>query len=464
MAGKKTVGEKVGDAAESAIDAVKDTLGGAADKAGDVAGAGVDAAKGALGAVGGMLGGIAGKAQDVAGDAVDAAKGAAVKVGDAVEGAVDKAVDVIDGVVDDVKEAVAPAKTRAKPKAAATVAAGAAIAAATSAAAAAATQASGAGASGSAPTGGSVVPVGGAVVGARSGGGGEPPASGGSGDGSLPPLSARLKEAEERRPGPGLLWPAIGVASLGLLAYVGWYTIGNGQGTIFTPKTPPPVVAAPAPAPAAPSLPGWLAAIGERLKGQFGWLGLGARGDTVIASGEAPDAAAKANALGALETDIKAAAEGAKAILVDNITVKGSTDAPVGAAVATLGDAPDVAACAKAFTDTMAGRTINFSTGGAEINADSGRLLDALTGVATACRAHRIEVAGHTDTVGDPAKNLALSQARADAVKAYWTGKGVPAEGLAATGYGETRPMEDLGDQQASEKNRRIEFAVTAAP
>jgi outer membrane protein OmpA-like peptidoglycan-associated protein len=83
--------------------------------------------------------------------------------------------------------------------------------------------------------------------------------------------------------------------------------------------------------------------------------------------------------------------------------------------------------------------------------------------VATACKAHKIEIGGHTDSVGKPENNQALSQKRADAVKAYWTAKGVAAAGLVATGFGETKPLEAVGDETANEKNRRIEFTVTAA-
>jgi outer membrane protein OmpA-like peptidoglycan-associated protein len=160
---------------------------------------------------------------------------------------------------------------------------------------------------------------------------------------------------------------------------------------------------------------------------------------------------------------VKATPEGANSDIIDNITVKGTTLTPIGAALAALGPNPDVAACNTAFATTMAGRTINFSTGGASIGGDNASLLNTLTAVANACKAHKIEVAGHTDSVGKPENNQALSQKRADAVKTYWTTKGVAAEGLVATGYGETKPVEPVADETANAKNRRIEFTVTDA-
>jgi outer membrane protein OmpA-like peptidoglycan-associated protein len=72
----------------------------------------------------------------------------------------------------------------------------------------------------------------------------------------------------------------------------------------------------------------------------------------------------------------------------------------------------------------------------------------------------RIEVSGHTDNVGKPEDNLALSQARADAVKAYLVGKGVAAERIVAKGYGDANPRADNKTRKGKAKNRRIEFNV----
>lgn len=70
---------------------------------------------------------------------------------------------------------------------------------------------------------------------------------------------------------------------------------------------------------------------------------------------------------------------------------------------------------------------------------------------------HRVE--GHTDTVGDDAKNKLLSQARALAVAKWLVAKGIDCNRLVAVGFGESRPKvspEKTDDDKAT--NRRVEF------
>lgn len=469
----------------------KEVVDGAIDKATEVASTGVDAAKGALGAVGGAIGGLGKKAkaaaakavdvagdaaqsaknavegavdaaQDVAGGAIDKAKELAAGAGDIVEGVADKVGDVVGDVTKGAKDLVGDVADKVGDVATGAVGAVGTLAdGAVDLTKAAASQvgevagdavdaAKGVGgaaiAGGAAVIGGAAALAGGLGKGVKDVAGDALGVAGGVAGGAIGAVTGAVDEVSGKK--SGILLPLLAMTAIGgLLAYglVTW----AGKGA----KVEAPVVGA-------ISAPSWFAGLGDKFKAQFPWLKLDFKGGSVVASGEAADAAARDAALKAVETEI-GAGEGKGASVIDAITVLGSKEKPVGAALAALGANPDVAACGTAFTDTMAGRTINFATGKAVISADSGALLSALTGIATACKAHKIEIAGHTDAKGNPEANKALSQARADAVKAFWTSKGVAAEGLTATGYGADKPIDATGTAEADAKNRRVEFVVS---
>jgi OOP family OmpA-OmpF porin len=71
----------------------------------------------------------------------------------------------------------------------------------------------------------------------------------------------------------------------------------------------------------------------------------------------------------------------------------------------------------------------------------------------------RIEVAGHTDSRGADAYNRALSQRRADAVRAYLAEKGASNE-LTSRGYGEGQPIADNRTDAGRQQNRRVVLRI----
>jgi outer membrane protein OmpA-like peptidoglycan-associated protein len=104
---------------------------------------------------------------------------------------------------------------------------------------------------------------------------------------------------------------------------------------------------------------------------------------------------------------------------------------------------------------------VKFVTGSAKLSPASNKLLDNIARVLLAhLEIWKVRVEGHTDNVGDPAKNLKLSQDRAASVVAYLVKKGVAPERLEAQGFGDTKPLEDNSTKAGKAANRRVEFNI----
>ncbi|HEY3801624.1 MAG TPA: OmpA family protein [Kofleriaceae bacterium] len=125
----------------------------------------------------------------------------------------------------------------------------------------------------------------------------------------------------------------------------------------------------------------------------------------------------------------------------------------------------------KAFTGVIQG--INFKTGAADLTPASLPVLDKAIAVMTEFKDIKLEISGHTDDVPLKSKafadNVALSQARADSVKAYFVKKGIDASRLDSKGYGDSQPITDPKGLKgpaldaARAKNRRVEFKLVSA-
>lgn len=74
--------------------------------------------------------------------------------------------------------------------------------------------------------------------------------------------------------------------------------------------------------------------------------------------------------------------------------------------------------------------------------------------------ASTLSIEGHTDNVGDPTTNLRLSQARADAIKAFLVENGLPAEQIQTKGYGDKEPIADNQTAAGRAQNRRVELSL----
>ena len=107
---------------------------------------------------------------------------------------------------------------------------------------------------------------------------------------------------------------------------------------------------------------------------------------------------------------------------------------------------------------------IDFELGSAKLTPKAVTELDRLGQALTdkSLAAYHFRVVGHTDTTGASATNLALSRARAAAVKTYLMSKfGIPATRLQATGVGEADLLVPTGPNVANRANRRVQIINT---
>ena len=100
---------------------------------------------------------------------------------------------------------------------------------------------------------------------------------------------------------------------------------------------------------------------------------------------------------------------------------------------------------------------ILFETGSATIDPESNPRLDRVVEYMTHMTSVRIRIAGHTDNVGNPQRNQALSQSRAEAVRAYLVAHGIDGGRVEAVGLGDTQPIAPNDTEAGRQQNRRIE-------
>lgn len=109
----------------------------------------------------------------------------------------------------------------------------------------------------------------------------------------------------------------------------------------------------------------------------------------------------------------------------------------------------------------LANRIIEFEPGSSALTPSGRAVLDQMLPTLTRLSARRIEIIGHTDALGAPDANLALSLARADAVRSYLQARGIDAQRLAVSGMGSARPVASNETAEGRARNRRIEFRIS---
>jgi OOP family OmpA-OmpF porin len=105
-------------------------------------------------------------------------------------------------------------------------------------------------------------------------------------------------------------------------------------------------------------------------------------------------------------------------------------------------------------------RTIRFEESSTRIERASRALIGEVAAALRPCLGSIIMITGHTDSSGPEPGNIALSRQRAEAVRDALVARGIPADGLRASGVGARDPVPGLAPGDPA--NRRIEFSVIA--
>lgn len=103
-------------------------------------------------------------------------------------------------------------------------------------------------------------------------------------------------------------------------------------------------------------------------------------------------------------------------------------------------------------------KDIQFEVNKADLKKSAYPTLDEIAGALKSRPDLKIEIQGHTDSTGDHAYNLDLSQKRAEAVKAYLVSKGVEGSRILPKGYGPDQPIDTNATKAGRANNRRVEF------
>ncbi len=115
---------------------------------------------------------------------------------------------------------------------------------------------------------------------------------------------------------------------------------------------------------------------------------------------------------------------------------------------------------AKAEIDAITSRGIEFGSNDAIITSNSELTLQKLAQFMQLYPSVEIEIAGHTDAIGDDSENMALSEERAKNGKRFLVESGIDPNRLHARGYGESRPLADNQTETGRRQNRRVVFTV----
>ena len=104
---------------------------------------------------------------------------------------------------------------------------------------------------------------------------------------------------------------------------------------------------------------------------------------------------------------------------------------------------------------------VTFASGKADLDAKYDAEIQKLADFMKKFTDTKVEIAGHTDSLGDAQRNQKLSEMRAEAVKNAVVKAGVDAARLSAKGYGSTQPIADNKTKAGRDQNRRVTAEIS---
>ena len=116
--------------------------------------------------------------------------------------------------------------------------------------------------------------------------------------------------------------------------------------------------------------------------------------------------------------------------------------------------------------DTARGLIVNmsdvlFDTGKYSLRPLAREKLAKVAGIVSGHPGLRLDVEGHTDSVGGAEYNQGLSEQRGAAVRDYLVQQGMPVSSVTAKGFGETQPVASNDTAQGRQQNRRVELVIS---
>ena len=112
--------------------------------------------------------------------------------------------------------------------------------------------------------------------------------------------------------------------------------------------------------------------------------------------------------------------------------------------------------------DSPGTMSVYFEFDKSEINADAmtDRYIEKSNSYLAQNQNAVLLIVGYTDAVGTDDYNLKLGGRRAEAIKSYFGGKGIPASRSIAESRGEREPVDDNKTNEGRAKNRRAEISI----